>query len=1649
MARYGSWGAVAEVFDERRMDFHSERAELRELLTEDEYDAARRTTLNAHFTNPAYVAPMWESLELLGFNGGRVLEPGSGMGTFIGMAPQSAVMTGVELDPITAAMSQMIYPHARIENMGFEDVQPGRGTFDAAIGNVPFGNISLPDATYNPQNFTMHNHFIVKSLELTKPGGVAAFITSSYTLDARNTAAREAMYERADLLGAVRLPNRAHRRAAGTDVMTDVLLFRVRAEGEQPRKDSWVHTHSFELEGETLRLNDYYRDNPTNVLGELHLTKGAHGRPELGARATDEADIANQLRDKLASIAHDAQAQGLTASTERAPEHDPEYTKPIDLSNSPSTRWAGHIFENDGEFYRVTMQSGIEDAEPIKVPKNGRDEMRALMHMRDEATRLVAMEAATTDNRKDIDDLRASLHRHWTEYLDAYGPINRMNVSEGKDREGNPTIRRRQPTVPRLFRDDPFSPIVFGLENYNEETGAAKPARILLTRQLTKRVYPTSADTINDALSISLNRYGAIDLDYIASLRDCSEDEVRVELEGLVFTDPETDDLVLAGEYLSGDVRQKLETAQEAARENPDQYTANVQALQDVLPEELKPEDIEPQIGAVWISAKTHEEFIHELLDINVRQFTLTTAPDGSWTMRTRGIDDLELATSTWGTSRMNAAQLMKAMLEQRQIQVHDTAPDGTTTLNPTETEAAQEKAAEMRERFKDWIWADVDRTDALVEEYNRRFNSIVLRDYSEAGKSLTFPGMAATWNPRPHQRTAVARIVNEPSVGLFHQVGAGKTAVMVMGAMEMKRLGIVNKPAIVVPNHMLEQFSREAMEIYPGARILAAGGSDLTKHKQRAFIGRIATGDWDIVIMTRGAWQKLDLKPENKTVYIKRELDHYREALKTAKDGGNERTVKEIENLIEKKKATLKKETDKPFEPGITFEDTGIDYAFIDEAHDYKNLATPSNIRSASITGSQRAFDMHTKVEYLRDTYGKACTFATGTPISNSMTEAYVMQRYLRPDLLEQAGIRSFDQWAATFGTTETRLEVSATGVGMSMKTRFARFQNVPELLRMMHVYADVKLSKDLNLDIPELRPDDKGTPGIANVAVERSVALGEYLNGEIVPRAERIHNREVAPSADNMLLVTTDARLGSLSLRLLGREDPEEDSGKIAQAARQIASEYHEHKDTQYSTDSGEKTPGALQIVFGDITASKRFPGYHIYDDLIARLVDDGVPREKIRVMQDAKNDAAKARLFSDCRNGKAAILIGSTQTMGTGTNVQRRAIALHHLDCPWRPADVEQREGRILRQGNENNQVGVFRYVTKSSQDAYMWQTVESKARFIGQILLGEINVRAVDDLNDATLSYGATKAVIADDPRFLRHAELEAELKRLRRLEKNYANEQARLKTRIPRTEFKITHLTDQQQRLTQLAAKSVDTRGDKFQLRIAHGPNNVIFDERAAAADALKALLKDRLEHVVPALTFNRTLGTLATVGGHSFDIEMPSQKEGNTSFDNPLFRVQLRGTDIAEAGLTMRRSSIKDLSHGFVQQLENRTANLANVASKIGEQIEGLRRDLETMHTAHGADFKHASLLRVTQKEFDDLEHQFLQERGSEDTRTVQEETLDVFPGEEGPDQEPEEGTGSPSGGDDGPTTPPQTPTANTMRHWNQSQQGREGGYGR
>lgn len=1594
LAAWSSWGALPEVFDERVEAWAADRDRLHELLSDEEYKAAERTMLNAHYTSPALVDAMWQTAQQLGLREGRVIEPGCGSGNFIGTAPEGVSVVGVELDPLTASIAAHLYPQADVRQESFADTTMRLGAYDAAIGNVPFGQVKLHDPTWNPNGrFSMHNHFIRKSVGGLHEGGIAIMLTSRYTMDARNPALRAELAREADLLGAVRLPNGAHERTAGTDALTDVLVLRKRVEGEAPTEATrlWQQTGTVEVGGESHQVNNYFFEHPENVLGD-YSTGGRFNT--LTVEAADVAAVPRLLRERLGAIAAEAvenERGYLAPSPEAAAEAESERALETELT-------PGTVVDTGSGFQIVDGRRSLRE---LAVPKNAQAELRSLLSVRDATAAAIRNQARTVADTEESVRLREAAHEAWSAHVERFGPVNRFrttwaNVTK-KDENGRSlrdpetgelvkerVERRKAPTAAVKLRQDPYWAVVAASERFNEDDQTAEPADILLKRTVTVARPLLGADTADEALQLVLDETGTVDLERIAHRLGTDVSTAREELGELVFDDPAAGGLVTRAEYLSGNVRTKLDEARAAAEAHPEgPWAVNVAALETVLPEDIPLEDIEASIGAVWIDAETHEAFFKEVLgDHGARVYR---AGPGMWDVQ-GGNRASVAATSTYGTERRPAHHLFLSLLRKSEIRVEDKETDGSRVFNATETEAAQAKAAELQERFADWVWEEPRRAARLHAEYNRRFNSLVERDYSVEAEHLRLPGLAADFKPHSHQLTAVARMVAEPSVGLFHEVGAGKTATMIMGVMELKRRGLVSKPAILVPDHMLEQVTREWQQLYPAAHLLSAGADDMKTTDalgKRMFVARAATGDWDGIVMTHGAFKRLDVSAETVQLHTEATTARLKEALAAIDPEagiGTKRSRKDIENAIAREEARLEKALSNRDTAGLTLEETGIDYLCVDEAHLFKNLHTPSNISGAELAGSQMADDLEMKLSYIRRTYGqRVVTLATGTPIANALTEAYVMQRYLRPDLLEEAGMEVFDDWASTFGEVVTKFERDAAG-NFRQKSRFARFKNVPEMMSSWLQFADVKMAEDLDLNVPELAVNRDGQRRPDYRVIARTEAQAQKM-AELEKRLSKISGPPIK-GADNHFKIFNEGRYVALDPRLVGLRTHE--TVKLDVVAADTAATWEENKDVEYDTrlGSGETSPnrGSLQVIFCDLSTPK--PGrWNAYDYLRETLVTKyGMDAGRIRFIHEAVNDEEKAKLFKQARDGEIDVLIGSTSKMGTGANIQNRLKALRHVDCPWRPADLTQREGRALRQGNQNEEIEIVRYATDDTFDSTSWDIIARKEAASRQIVRGKISGRSYEETGSLEDDAKMLMAKSSGNPLVVTQLELQTEFDSLRRRYKAHMNAQKTLEFRAASADRGERFHRMVAKRLEELDAQSIDTRGEKFRAVIG----GRTFEKRAEATAALASSLKMIVDNPRISYEGGHTPDVMQ-LGGHSFSVEVDDSHTTEAMLRLKIMNTNMPQTEVGEPVRSVRAGQINTL----IDRVERKIRSLPDARDAALKAAKASAAEKENAAGEVGKPFKDAQRLEEVKTRLEDVTRKLEEGRRSEETTPV------------------------------------------------------------
>lgn len=1353
LSSYVGWGGIPQAFDETNEKWASEYAELKTLLTPEEYASARGSTLNAHFTSPTVIEGMYQALEQMGVHPDTVLEPAMGVGNFFGLMPESmqnATLMGVELDSITGRLAKQLYPQANITVDGFERVNLPDNSIDLAVGNVPFGSYKLADPRYDKQNLLIHDYFFVKTLDKVRPGGIVAFITSKGTLDKQDSTVREYLAQRADLLGAVRLPNNAFSRNAGTDVTTDILFLQKRAQPPEQVPD-WVHL------GQTadgIPINRYFETHPDMVLGTMAWDKSMYGNEwETTCAPIPGIELADQLSEALSKLSPpDQQLLSQKGAVEVQELLERMETADVEARNFSYTEVGGKLyFVEDGE--RI----------PVEVPATTEKRIRGMIGLRGVTRNLIELQLyGGTD--EEIRTAQEKLGKAYDAYTAEYGLLNST---------GNK----------RAFEQDSSYCLLCSLEILDEDGNLERKADMFTKRTINQQVTIDHVDTASEALAVSIGERARVDLDYMASLLGTpgETDSIIRDLKGVIYKNPEAGGGPLNGwetadEYLSGNVRKKLAAAR-AAAENDPIFAENVAALEQAQPKDLSAAEIDVRIGVTWIDPQYYTQFVHELLkppfylkkDIQVRYSPAT----GEWNVSGKSRDSLNnsLAYVTYGTKRRNAYAIIEDSLNLRDTRIYDTVhnPDGTTSrvFNAKETMLAQQKQEQIREAFKDWIWKDPARRADLCQKYNELYNAIRPRSYN--GEHIRFSGMNPEISLRPHQRNAVARMLYGGNSLLAHCVGAGKTFEIVAAAMESKRLGLAKKSLVVVPNHLTEQWGADFLRLYPGANVLVATKKDFEPANRKKFCSRIATGDYDAVVIGHSQFEKIPLSPERQKAILQEQIDQVIDGIQEAKAQDGERyTIKQLEKSRKNLETRMKKLNDQSRKDDvITFEELGVDKLFVDEAHGFKNLFLATKMRNVAGIGqseAQKSSDMFAKCRYLDEiTGGRGVVFATGTPVSNSMVELYTMMRYLQYDLLKSSGLEHFDSWAANFGETITALEMAPEGTGFRSKTRFAKFFNLPELMAMWREAADIQTADMLRLPVPAA---EKITEVTTPSDFQRDLVadLGE--------RAEAVRNREVEPREDNMLKITSDGRKLALDQRLSDPTLPDDPESKVNACVRNVLQVWQDTEEIK-----------GTQLVFCDLSTPKGDGSFNVYDDMKQKMMAQGVPPEEIAFIHDAKTEVQKAELFAKVRKGQVRVLLGSTAKMGAGTNVQTRLTALHHLDCPWRPADIEQREGRILRQGNMNQTVKIYKYVTENTFDAYNWSILENKQKFIGQLMSGKNPSRSCEDVDEAALSYAEVKALASGDPRIIEMTDLDSQVTKLKLLKANHEGQRYMLEDRL--------------------------------------------------------------------------------------------------------------------------------------------------------------------------------------------------------------------------------------------------------------------------
>ena len=1499
LSRYTGWGAIHDAFDESKSDWAKEYAELKAALTPEEYEAARSSTLNAHYTSPTVIRAIYEALGNMGFEGGRILEPSMGVGNFFGLLPDSMrnnELHGVELDSITGRIAKQLYPEAEITVAGFETTNRP-GFFDLAVGNVPFGNYQVFDPEYNRLGFSIHNYFAAKMLDQVRPGGIVAFVTSRYTMDSRDESVRRYLAERGELLGAIRLPNNAFRANAGTDVVTDI-IFLQRRELPLTELPDWVHV------GDTpdgFKVNKYFLDHPEMVLGTPTAESTQYAAQDYTVAPIDGADLAAQLHEAIQNIHGEYVERDIE-----------ENTVSDILPAAPDVRNYSYALVDGNVYFR---EGGIMVRQDVSAVAAER--IRGLMELRDCTRWLIELQTVDAGDAE-ISAEQRQLNELYDTFTAKHGLIS--------SRENK-----------RAFDADSSYYLLCSLEILDEDGKLERKSDMFTKRTIQPHRPVEHTDTAVEALAVSMNERAHVDLPYMAQL--CSKDKAEIadELQGVIFCIPGTDRYVTADEYLSGNVRQKLREAEDAA-ENDAAFNVNVEALRAAQPRELTASEIDVRLGATWIEPRYIKKFIDETFkpsfwasqSIKVHYSPVT----GEWCVEGKsavGANDVN-AYNTYGTSRMNAYKILENTLNLRDVRVYDGVeqPDGSIkrVLNVKETTLAQQKQQVIKDAFKDWLWKDADRRQTLVAKYNELFNSTKPREYD--GSHLTFPGMNPEITLRKHQRDAIARVLYGGNTLLAHEVGAGKTFTMAAAAMEAKRLGLCSKSMFVVPNHLTEQWASEFLRLYPSANILVTTKKDFEKANRQKFCARIATGDYDAVIIGHSQFEKIPVSQERQEQLLHDQIDEITAGIRELKSSNGERfSIKAMERTKKGLEAKLKKLLDSPKDDVVTFEELGIDRLFVDESHAFKNLyyqTKMQNVAGLSSSEAQKSSDMYMKCRYLDEKTGsKGVVFATGTPVSNTMVELYTMQRYLQHDTLENLGMSHFDAWAANFGETVTAMELAPEGSGYRARTRFSKFFNLPELMSIFKEVADIKTADELNLPKPEV---------VYHNEVSQPTEIQKGLVKQLSERATKVHARQVDPSVDNMLAITNDGRKLGLDQRVVNPLLPDESGTKVNRCV-----------DNVFKIWEGTKADRLTQILFCDLSTPGK--GFSVYDDIKKKLVARGVPENEIAFIHNADTDAKKKELFAKVRSGQVRVLMGSTAKMGAGTNVQDRLIALHDLDAPWRPGDLEQRKGRIERQGNMNENVHVYRYVTENSFDSYLWQTLENKQKFISQIMTSKSPVRSCEDVDETTLSFAEIKALCAGDPRIKEKMNLDVEVSKLRLLKSSFQSQKYTLEDNLAR--YFPREIAETKERIAALES-DIQTRdahpvpADSF---VGIELDGVRYTERIAAGEALLNLLPTVQDtkpvHVGSFRGFD-VEASLEQFGKHVLTLKGSSEHHvelGSDALGN-VMRVE-NALTVMDKQLGKSRARLEDLE----RQTENARAELEKPFPQEAELAEKSARLIE------------------------------------------------------------------------------------------------------
>ena len=1498
LSKYVGWGGLADAFDETKSAWAKEYAELKTLLSEEEYISARESTLNAHYTSPVIIQGIYRTLQRIGFTKGNLLEPSMGIGNFFGMLPETmreSHLYGVELDSLTGRIARQLYPKANITVDGYEKTSFPNDFFDAAVGNVPFGQYKVADKKYDKYNFLIHDYFFGKTLDQVRPGGVIAFITSKGTMDKENPKVRKYIAQRAELLGAVRLPNTAFKANAGTEVTSDILFLQKRDRIVDIEPD-WVHLSQDE---NGIAMNSYFVEHPEMVVGSMEMVSGPYGM-ESTCVPDDSLPFEEQLQKSLSFIEGSYEEIELEELNE-------ELTAEV-IPAVPEVKNFSYALINDRLYYRENSLM-----RPVEASEGMLERIKGMVAIRDCTRELIRLQLEDYPDEQ-IHSRQKQLNDLYDSFAKDYGRIYSK-------------------TNKRAFHQDSSYCLLCSLEKQDEEGNFLGKADMFTKRTIKKAEVVTSVDTASEALAVSLAEKAAIDFEYMSELSGKDEDTLIDELTGIIFKNPFSEEWETADAYLSGNVRNKLEAAETFAKNEP-MYAVNVEALKRVQPRELDASEIEVRIGATWIEPRFIEDFMREVFetpehllnrDVIKIQYSDVT---GQWNVKGKNADfGNALVNMTYGTSRRNAYQILEDSLNLKDSRVYDTViEDGKEkrVLNKKETTIAAQKQDAMRETFRDWVFRDMDRRNELVSKYNVLFNSTRPREYD--GSHLVFPGMTPDIELKGYQKNAVAHVLYGNNTLLAHCVGAGKTFEMVAAAMESKRLGLCHKSLFVVPNHLTEQWASDFLRLYPGANILAATKKDFQPANRKKFCSRIATGDYDAVIIGHSQFEKIPLSAERQTAIIERQIAEITQSIEEIKAEQGERyTIKQMEKMRKTLQTRLDKLNDTSRKDDVvTFEQLGVDRLFVDESHYYKNLFLHTKMRNvAGIAQSeaQKSSDMFAKCQYLDElTGGKGITFATGTPISNSMTELYTNMRYLQYDTLQRMGLGHFDSWASSFGETQTAIELAPEGTGYRAKTRFAKFYNLPELIALFKECADIQTPDMLNLPIPKVEYE--------NVVLQPSEHQKEMV-ASLAERAEAVRDRKVEPHEDNMLKITNDGRKLALDQRLINPLLPDEEHSKVnalVQKAYEIWDRTKADKSAQliFCDLSTPKIVGKTIAGDGnDMLEAEVFDD--VYHDIKRKLMNRGVPEEEIAFIHEANTELRKTELFGKVRSGQVRFLIGSTQKMGAGTNVQDRLVALHHLDVPWRPSDIEQQEGRILRQGNRNDTVSIFRYVTEGTFDSYSWQVIENKQKFISQIMTSKSPVRSCEDVDEAALTYAEVKALATGNPYIKEKMDLDIQVSRLKLMKANHTSQIYRLEDNIVKNYPKQIEILQERIRGFQTdmetVRKNLPADKDNFSMKVG----NRIFTDKKEAGTAILAMCQE-MDSLQQTVEIGEYAGMKMKVTFDSFNRKFVMSLKGELSHNFEL------GSD----------------AFGNITRLHNVLGGMAGELSEAETKLNNVTHQLET-----------------------------------------------------------------------------------------------------